>query len=177
MKKLFALVLALALTVLSVAAFAAGSKTTDNLTYFAPVVNNDEPEETEETVEIATVPEEDSEVVAELAAEFAGKAANEVVTAIENGDALEATAELVELIEINVTGVKAGETGTIKATLEAPTEIKAGDAVRVLVLVDGKWYEIPSEVTEDGKIAIELSEEILALLQDAENPVIAVFTI
>ena len=177
MKKLFALVLALALTVLSVAAFAADSKTTNNLTYVAPVVP-EETEETEETVEIEVVPEENSEVVAELVEEFASKPANDVVLKIENSEEqLEATAELVELMEINVTGAEAGETGTITATLTVPTEIKEGAAVRVLVLVDGKWYEVPSKVTEDGTVEVELSEEILLLLQGEEHPVIAVFTV
>ncbi len=168
MKKFFALMVALVLMTVSFAAFAAGSKTTDDVAKVANTTNTQT--ETDEALVIKIVDPSEAET-----AFFEKMTSGDAETMPEGAKA----DELAELLALLVSGAKEG-IGNVVANLVTTTVYTAEQKVHcyIGVLKDEKaaWEELTSVVVkEDGSLDIQFTEKQLLTMQEAENVVLAVF--
>ena len=173
MKKIIALVLSLMLVCACFTAFAAGSKTTDDVNQ--AVVNNNAAEEEEEEVELKVVDFNEATQALLDAFEAAEKASDVI-----DDDSL-TDEELVELIPVEIEGVVEGETGEKVISIKPTVDVTGYENIRVFfgMLNDGDedwaWEEADKVVVnDDGTLDVTVSEDLLLKLQDSDNVVIAV---
>ena len=173
MKKFFALMVALVLMTVSFAAFAAGSKTTDDVAKVANTTNTQT--ETDEALVIKIVDPSEAENAFLETAFFEKMTSGDAETMPEGAKA----DELAELLALLVSGAKEG-IGNVAANLVTTTVYTAEQKVHcyIGVLKDEKaaWEELTSVVVkEDGSLDIQFTEKQLLTMQEAENVVLAVF--
>ena len=166
MKKIAALMLALVLVTVSFAAFAAGSKTTNDV----PKTTVTTPQNQGEALVIKIV-EPSEEEVAFFEKMTAGDA--EILPEGAKAD------ELVELLAVQVSGAKEG-IGDHVANLAPTTVFEVGQKVHadMGILKDAKaaWEELlPVDVIEDGTLDLPFSEKQLLAMQAANDVVLAIF--
>lgn len=166
MKKFIALMLSLVLLTVSFAAFAANSKTTNDVAQVAPKTQT----ETNEALVIKIVDPSEAEN-----AFFEKMTSGDPETLPEGAKA----EELAELLALLVSGAKEG-IGNVVANLVTTTVYEAEQKVHCYagVLKDEKaaWEELsPVVVKEDGSLDIQFTEQQLLTMQAAEDVVFAVF--
>ena len=166
MKKFIALMLSLVLLTVSFAAFAANSKTTNDVAQVAPKTQT----ETNEALVIKIVDPSEAEN-----AFFEKMTSGDPETLPEGAKA----EELAELLALLVSGAKEG-IGNVVANLVTTTVYEAEQKVHCYagVLKDEKaaWEEVsPVVVKEDGSLDIQFTEQQLLTMQAAEDVVFAVF--
>lgn len=166
MKKFIALMLSLVLLTVSFAAFAANSKTTNDVAQVAPKTQT----ETNEALVIKIVDPSEGEN-----AFFEKMTSGDPETLPEGAKA----EELAELLALLVSGAKEG-IGNVVANLVTTTVYEAEQKVHCYagVLKDEKaaWEELsPVVVKEDGSLDIQFTEQQLLTMQAAEDVVFAVF--
>ena len=166
MKKFIALMLSLVLLTVSFAAFAANSKTTNDVAQVAPKTQT----ETNEALVIKIVDPSEAEN-----AFFEKMTSGDPETLPEGAKA----AELAELLALLVSGAKEG-IGNVVANLVTTTVYEAEQKVHCYagVLKDEKaaWEELsPVVVKEDGSLDIQFTEQQLLTMQAAEDVLFAVF--
>lgn len=166
MKKFVALMLSLVLLTVSFAAFAANSKTTNDVAQVAPKTQT----ETNEALVIKIVDPSEAEN-----AFFEKMTSGDPETLPEGAKA----EELAELLALLVSGAKEG-IGNVVANLVTTTVYEAEQKVHCYagVLKDEKaaWEELsPVVVKEDGSLDIQFTEQQLLTMQAAEDVVFAVF--
>lgn len=166
MKKFIALMLSLVLLTVSFTAFAANSKTTNDVAQVAPKTQT----ETNEALVIKIVDPSEAEN-----AFFEKMTSGDPETLPEGAKA----EELAELLALLVSGAKEG-IGNVVANLVTTTVYEAEQKVHCYagVLKDEKaaWEELsPVVVKEDGSLDIQFTEQQLLTMQAAEDVVFAVF--
>ena len=166
MKKFIALMLSLVLLTVSFAAFAANSKTTNDVAQVAPKTQT----ETNEALVIKIVDPSEAEN-----AFFEKMTSGDPETLPEGAKA----EELAELLALLVSGAKEG-IGNVVANLVTTTVYEAEQKVHCYagVLKDEKaaWEELsPVVVKEDGSLDIQFTEQQLLTMQAAEDVLFAVF--
>lgn len=166
MKKFIALMLSLVLLTVSFAAFAANSKTTNDVAQVEPKTQT----ETNEALVIKIVDPSEAEN-----AFFEKMTSGDPETLPEGAKA----EELAELLALLVSGAKEG-IGNVVANLVTTTVYEAEQKVHCYagVLKDEKaaWEELsPVVVKEDGSLDIQFTEQQLLTMQAAEDVVFAVF--
>ena len=166
MKKFIALMLSLVLLTVSFTAFAANSKTTNDVAQVAPKTQT----ETNEALVIKIVDPSEAEN-----AFFEKMTSGDPETLPEGAKA----EELAELLALLVSGAKEG-IGNVVANLVTTTVYEAEQKVHCYagVLKDEKaaWEELsPFVVKEDGSLDIQFTEQQLLTMQAAEDVVFAVF--
>ena len=166
MKKFIALMRSLVLLTVSFTAFAANSKTTNDVAQVAPKTQT----ETNEALVIKIVDPSEAEN-----AFFEKMTSGDPETLPEGAKA----EELAELLALLVSGAKEG-IGNVVANLVTTTVYEAEQKVHCYagVLKDEKaaWEELsPVVVKEDGSLDIQFTEQQLLTMQAAEDVVFAVF--
>ena len=162
MKKIFAVMLVVTLLMASLSAFAAGSKTTNNVARTNV--------QAKESLVIEIVDPSEAETA------FFEKMTSGSLETMPEGAKAE---ELVELLALKVTGAKKG-VGNVVANITTTTLYEAEQKVHcyVGILKDEKaaWEELaPVVIKEDGSLDVQFTEAQLLAMQNASDVVFSVF--